>query len=388
MTADLAGSIPYFLLLAALVGASAFFSGTEVALFSLRRVDREQMVRSERRSDALVVRLLARPRRLIATILVGNEVVNVSVSVTAAAIVHQLFFSAGAGELVLMAMATALALPLLLFLGEITPKTVAFKTAPGWSRLAARPLHVFGFAVAPARAIVRGISDLIMRPFGGSTLQSVPKDLSEDEFKALVDAGSAEGEVDARERSWIHSLFELGDKPVGDLMTPRDQVFALPYDLPLTRLVDEIAARGYARVPIYHRSADGRRVVRGIVYARDLVLPGLGLEPPRRLVDLLREPLYVPRSLRAERLFRMFKAQQKHMAIVVDEYGRLDGLITMEDLLEEVFGEIRDERELLKTGARARRRASEAGGRGARGDGAGEGQRRDAGSERGEEGGA
>ncbi len=366
MTAELAGSIPYILLLVALVGASAFFSGTEVALFSLRRVERERMVRSERRSDQLVVRLLSRPRRLIATILVGNEFVNVSVSVTAAAIIHQMF--AGAGELGLTFMATALALPLLLFLGEITPKTVAFKIAPSWSRIASRPLHVFGIAIAPVRAVVRLIADLIMRPFGGATLQSVPRDLSEDEFKALVDAGSAEGEVDARERRLIHRVFELGDKTVGEVMTPREQVFALPYDLPIARLVHEIAARGYSRVPIYQRSADGGRgVVRGIAYARDLVLPGIGLEQPGRLADVLHEPIFVPRTLRAERLFRMFKARQKHMAIVVDEYGNLAGLVTMEDLLEELFGEIRDERELLKrrggVGPRASTTESEAGSR-------------------------
>jgi putative hemolysin len=348
MTADLAGSIPYFLLLATLVGASAFFSGTEVAMFSLRRVDREQMLRSQRRADQLVVRLLARPRRLIATVLVGNEFVNVSVSVTAAALAHHLF--TGAGELGLTLIATAVALPLLLFFGEITPKTLAFKTAPAWARLASRPLQAFGIAIAPVRAIVRLIADLIVRPFGGATLQAVPKDLSEDEFKALVDAGSAEGEVDARERRLIHKVFEFGDKTVAEVMMPRDQVFALPYDLPVARLVHEIGARGYSRVPIYQKSFDN---VRGIVYARDLVLPGVGLHQPGVLADLLHEPLFVPQTLPAERLFRIFKAKKKHLAIVVNEYGKVAGLVTMEDLLEELFGEIRDERELLKSAAAA-----------------------------------
>ena len=346
MTAELAGSIPYILLLAALVGASAFFSGTEVAMFSLRRVDREQMLRSERRADQLVSRLLARPRRLIATILVGNEFVNVSVSVTAAAITHRLFF--GASELGLTLIATALALPLLLFFGEITPKTVAFKTAPAWSRLASRPLHIFGYAIAPVRGLVKLIADLIVRPFGGATLQAVPKDLSEDEYKALVDAGSAEGEVDARERRLIHKVFEFGDKKVADVMIPRERVFALSYDLPVARLVEEIGARGYSRVPIYQKSFDN---IRGVVYARDLVLPGVGLQPPGVLAELLHEPLFVPQTLPAERLFRIFKTKKKHLAIVVTEYGKVAGLVTMEDLLEELFGEIRDERELLKSAA-------------------------------------
>lgn len=338
----------YYLALFVLVCVSAFFSGTEVAMFSLRRVDRQQLVRSGRKLDALIIRLLARPRRLIATVLIGNETVNVSVSAVMAALVPQLF--PGRGDVEVALLATFFALPLLLFFGEITPKTVAIKTSLGWSRMAARPIHLFGLVVTPVRAVVRFIADLVLRPFGGSTFTAMPHDLSEEEFKHLVDAGSAEGALDAHERRLIHRVFEFGDKTVGQVMMPREKIFALSYDLPASRLIKEVADRGYSRVPIFQRSLDN---IRGVLYAKDLVLQGTGLSPSRRLGDLLHEPLFVPRTIPIERLFRIFKHRKTHLALVVNEYGKLVGLVTMEDLLEELFGEIRDEREQLKARPRA-----------------------------------
>ena len=313
-------------------------------MFSLRRVDREQMSRSKWTIDSLVLKLLARPRRLIATLLIGNEVVNVSVSAVLASMSPLLY--PGRSELELAFLATFTALPVLLLMGEITPKTIAMKSSVGWSRTVARPLWLFSLLVTPIRSVVLLIADLLLRPFGGSTRQSMLRDLSEEEFKTLVDAGSAEGEVDAHERRLIHRVFEFGDKTVDQVMEPRDTIFALSHDLPMARLMRQVAKRGYSRVPIFQRSLDE---VIGILYAKDLAVHSLSSAgQPRRLGDFLHKPLYVPRNLPAERLFGMFKQRKIHMALVVDEYGKLIGLVTMEDLLEELFGEIRDEREQQK----------------------------------------
>jgi CBS domain containing-hemolysin-like protein len=338
--------IPYLLILGVLVGASAFFSGSEVALFSLRRVDLQQMSESAGKSDRVVMRLLARPRRLIAIILIGNESVNVAVSAVVASMMPLIF--PGRSDFALAMYATFAALPLLLFFGEITPKTVAIKTSVGWSRRSARVLWAWGLLVTPVRVVVRGLADLIARPFGGAN-RSQERELSEAEFKALVDAGSAEGQLDPRERRLIHRVFEFGDKTADQIMQPRKKIFALSYDLPMPRLIREVANGGYSRVPIYQKSQDR---VRGILYAKDLVVEGTGLSQPRRLQELLHEPLFVPRRIPLERLFRIFKQRKIHMALVVNEYGRLVGLVTMEDLLEELFGEIHDEREQLKASVR------------------------------------
>jgi putative hemolysin len=315
-------------------------------MFSLRRVDRQNLLQSGRATDALLVKLLAKPARLIATILIGNESVNVAVSAVMAGMVERLY--SGGTELELALMATLIALPLLLLFGEITPKTVAIKTSLGWSRKAARPLWLFGIVVTPIRVVVRLVADAILRPLGVSSGGGLPRGLSEDEFKALVDAGSAEGEVDARERRLIHKVFEFGDKTIAEAMLPASEVFMLSYELPVARLIKEIAAHGFSRVPIYQKSRDN---IQGILYAKDLVVQGTGLTAHRKLSELLHEPLFVPQTTPVERLFRIFKQRKIHMALVVNEYGKLAGLVTMEDLLEELFGEIRDEREQQKVQA-------------------------------------
>lgn len=335
---------PYLIAVGALLVASAFFSGSEVAMFSLRRVDREQMARSDRRIDKLVTSLVSRPRRLIATLLIGNEIVNVSISATMA-IVGGIWF-AGRSELAVAMLTTAVAVPIVLLLGEVTPKTLAIKTATGWSRKAARPLIVFDMLVTPLRIVVRAIATVILFPLGVDARRPPPRvALGEDEFRALVDAGSEEGEVAQRERRLIHRMFEFGEKTVGQVMVSAADAFMLAYNMPLSRILGEIARKGFSRVPIFHKSSDN---ILGILYAKDLVLLGTGLTAPRRLGELLHEPLFVPRNMRLEKLFDIFKERKTHMAIVVNEYGKFAGLVTMEDLLEEIVGPIRDEKEIRR----------------------------------------
>jgi putative hemolysin len=335
------------IIIGVLLTCSAFFSGTEVAMFSLRRVDKQLMARSDKGSDRMVLRMLAKPRRLIATLLIGNELVNISISVVVAGVVSSLWPDLSEVQLILVA--TAAALPLMVGVGEISPKAIAYRTSQGWSRKAVRPLWLFMMLVTPVRMVVHAITSVLMRPFAGTAAGHTAVELSAEEFKALVDAGSAEGQVNPRERRLIHRVFEFGDKTADQVMQPRKRVFALAYDLPTARLIKEIAAGGYSRVPIYHKSLD--RIL-GIIYAKDLVVQGTGLSAPRKLSDMLHEPLFVPRTMRVERVFRIFKQRKTHMAVVVNEYGKTIGLITMEDLLEELFGEIADERERQKASSR------------------------------------
>jgi putative hemolysin len=195
------------------------------------------------------------------------------------------------------------------------------------------------------RWVVQGATAVILRPLGDAVRARPARDLSEEEFKNLIDAGSAQGQVDARERRLIHRVFEFNDKNVGQVMTPRERIFALAYDLPAQRLVREIATRGFSRVPIYQKSLDN---VRGIVNAKDLVRAAAGQPLGRPLAELLHEPLFVPRTTPVKRLFLTFKQKKVHMAIVVSEYGKVLGLVTMDDLLAQIFGALRDERAELQ----------------------------------------
>ncbi len=330
----------------ALLVTSGFFSGSEVALFGLRRVDREQLTNSGRPVDRLVMRLIGQPKRLVVSVLIGNDLVNM----TLAAIATFLWLPAWpeAAPWGVAALAVLVSAAIVILLGEVVPKTLAIRQPIVWARQVAQPLALFGLVITPARWIIHGVAELLARPFGGAGRPRAA-DLSEEEFRKLVDAGSAQGQVDARERRLIHRVFEFGDKNIGQVMTPRDKVFALAYDLPMARLVKEVAARGFSRVPIYQRSLDN---VRGILNAKDLVRATAGQSPARTLSELLSEPLYVPRTTPVARLFTIMKQKKVHLALVVSEYGKLLGLVTMDDLLALLFGDIHDERDGLQRGTR------------------------------------
>ncbi len=322
---------------------SGFCSGTEVALFSLRRVDREQLARSDAGADQRIIKLLERPRRLIATVLIGNEAFNSVLAVLALIVVFH--FVQAESPWILGLIALGVTLPLIVLVAEVMAKTLAAKAPLTWARVAVYPLSAFAVVVTPFRLIVSFLSEVLLRPLGEAARTRPARDLSEQEFKSLVDAGSAQGQVDARERRLIHRVFEFSDKNVGQVMTPRERIFALNYDLPQQRLVREIAARGFSRVPIYQKSLDN---IRGIVNAKDLVRGASGQLPTKPLGDLLHEPLFVPRTTPVKRLFLTFKQKKVHMAIVVSEYGKVLGLVTMDDLLAQIFGVLRDERAALQ----------------------------------------
>ena len=327
----------------ALLVLSAFFSAVEVALFALRRVDREQLTRSGKPGDALVMGLLAQPKRLVESLLIGDQAVTMMVAAIATALFVDVL-PALAPWLIAAIAALAVA-PLIMLIAEVVPRSLAIKAPIAVARGSARLLWLFALVLTPVRVVVHGLAEILSFPLGGSGRPRAASDLSEEEFRTLVDAGSAQGQVDARERRLIHKVFEFGDKSVGQVMTPRDKVFALSYDLPMARLTKEVAARGFSRVPIYQRSLDN---VRGILNSKDLVSFTAGEVPARALSDLLHEPLFVPRTTPVARLFRTMKQKKVHMAIVVSEYGKLLGLVTMDDLLIQLFGAIQDERANLQ----------------------------------------
>jgi putative hemolysin len=342
MLSDLSIAIPLAVIC---VLGSAFCSGTEVALFSLRRTEREQLAHSNSLVDKKIIELLERPRRLIATVLIGNEAFNSILAIICLYVLIPIF----GGDLSIWAiggLALAVSLPLVVLIAEVTSKTLAAKSPLTWARICVLPLSWFMLLVTPIRWVVQAATGVLLAPFGDAVRNRPARDLAEDEFRSMVDAGAAQGQVDARERRLIHRVFEFSDKNVGQVMTPRDRIFALSYDLPMQRLVKEIAARGFSRVPIYQKSLDN---VRGIINAKDLVRMAAGQHVGRPLGELLHEPLFVPRTTPVKRLFLTFKQKKVHMAIVVSEYGKVLGLVTMDDLLAQIFGQFRDERAELQS---------------------------------------
>jgi putative hemolysin len=204
--------------------------------------------------------------------------------------------------------------------------------------------------ITPVRLILSGVAGAILTVIGGRQ-PAQELGVREEEFRSLVDVGSEVGELQVAERRLIHNVFEFGDTTVGKVMTPADKVFALPYEMPLGRLVEAVATQRFSRVPIYktrkgaRKGSTGEMEVEGVLLAKDLVGYARGQLEGHTIQELLHPPLFVPRTTKCDRLFREFQRRKTHIALVVDEYGRLSGLVTMEDLLEELFGEIADEKE-------------------------------------------
>lgn len=330
---------------------AAFFAGTETALFSLSMGQREALSQQAGGGDtpsARILWLLSQPRRLITTLILGNEVVNISLSGLVTGVFADLTTAlerVGAAhwlrdEAVVAVLSTLVTVPLLIFFGELLPKTIGMKLAPRWARAVAAPTVLMTWALWLPRQLISAVAGaVVFLVSGGKTAQAKEPApvLREQEFRTLVDLGTTEGEIAGTERRLIHNVLDFGDLTVGKVMTRAEQVFALSAELPLGRIVEAASRQRYSRVPIYRGRRDN---VVGILFAKDLVGYAQGDLEGRPLTDLLHPPLFVPRRAKCDRLFREFQRRKTHMALVVDEYGKLAGLVTMEDLLHALFGNI------------------------------------------------
>ena len=315
---------------------SAFFASSEASLFSLTPLHLHKMKEEKSRYLSAVRKLLQYPRRLLITIIVGNESVNIMISaVTAAIFIH---FLGDDGKWVAVAVLT----PLLLVFGEAVPKTIAKIKPISTSQRVTPFLSAFATAAYPVVRTLEKLSEWMMGPFkaGGPDGR---EGLMEDELRVLIDAGHEEGVLEKTHRDLIHRVFELGDTDVEAIMTPRIDMFCLPFSLGMSDMKREILEGGYSRVPVYGTDRDD---ILGILYAKDLLQGLVGDEKEHTLMSLLRKPYFVPLERRADSLLKDFQIRKIHMAVVVDEYGWVAGLVTMEDILENLFGEIYDERDI------------------------------------------
>ncbi len=314
---------------------SACFSASETAFFSLSRV-RVQTLQMESALGRRIAFLLERPRRLIISILMGNEIVNIASS----AIFTGAF-------VILMGerrtwLAPVLMTPLLMCFGEITPKSIAARFPELFSRLLVIPLSLFTKLIFPLRWVFMHIANGVLSLLGaGSRSQS--NILMEDEYLTLVEAGLEEGELDATEKAYIQNIFDFHDRSIGEITVPRTDMECFEYETPLNEVIDLIRNTSYSRIPVYQGDRDN---IIGILYVREFLRLSYTnkIEPHQRLQkERLRDPLFVPEGMKLDKLFRLLRQGRTHMAIVADEHGGVAGLVTMRDLLEEIFGEIRGE---------------------------------------------
>lgn len=321
-------------LLVILFCCSAFFSASETSLFSLSPLKVRHLEKHGGATGRIIARLLAHPSRLLVTILMGNEVVNILASSTAAALWIRLL-----GDDLGSVTATVSMVFLLLIFGEVTPKTYAVRFPEWFASFACRPLLLLSYVNFPVRVILTGIADGILRLLGG-TRTGHERIWTGQEFRTMLDVSEREGVVEAAERKIIANLIDFNEVSVKEIMIPRTDMLCFSVEDSFETLIEKCRAELYARVPVYHGSIDN---IIGVVYAKDL-LPFI--YKPRHEFDLrriLREAYFVPETKKVQELLKDFQDRKKHIAIVVDEYGGISGLVSLEDILEEIVGEIKDE---------------------------------------------
>jgi len=315
-----------------LMGFSGFFSSAETSLFSLSKIQLEQMRRDGHASLSRIERLLSQPRRLIVTILIGNEFVNVAASVISAAIVIQLLGAENKFvNLFIM-------VPILLLVGEITPKTLAIRNNVAFASFQSYYVSLFANLISPLRWLVRLVADWVTTLIVGKE-RSRANIVTVDMVRTLAREAVGEGVLNPVEARYIDHIFEFGDKTVEDVMTPRSNVLFLSAEMALADMLQELRRTRRTKVPVYQEQ---RNNILGILYARDLL--GLEQDEISRLDEgkrqLLRPPYFVPETKLAADLFHTFRKRKLSLALVVDEYGGVTGLVSMEDLLECIFGDL------------------------------------------------
>jgi len=326
------------ILLAVLFILFGIFTCSETALFSLTPLHLHRMREDKFPFIEHVQKLLEHPRRLLVTIIVCNETANIAFTALATALFINLL--GVGGQWVAIAVLT----PLVLIFCEAMPKTFGKMYPMRFSSYASPVVAVFMTLGYPLIWLMERISAFFSSFFRDA--QREERALTEDAFRSLVEAGHEEGVIEKSERDLIHRVFKLGDTEVSAIMTPRVDMFCLPVSMGIEDMKREIVEQGYSRIPIH--GSGGIDDVLGILYARDLLARAAGLGQAVRVESLLKKPFFIPPQRRADALLRDFQIRKVHMAIVVDEYGGVEGLVTMEDILEGLFGDIYDERDTIE----------------------------------------
>lgn len=330
---------------------NALFSMAETALVSVRRSRVEQLIEEGNRAAVAVKRLIENPPRFIATTQVGITVLGFASAAAAATTLAQpligplgRFLPGGLAEPLAVILVTVAVAYLSMVVGEIAPKSLAVNAPDVWALRLAPFINLCATLFAPLTWLVVAGSNLLVRPFGIKAQFETPV-ITEEELKHIIEAGEEAGELEEDERVMLHNVFGLSETLVRSVMTPRMRMTALPLDSDLTAILDTILESGHSRIPVHEGTIDN---VVGIVHAKDL-LPALRRElseSERRDFDLrgvMRAPHFVPETKRVSELLAEFRRSNQQVAIVQDEYAGTEGLVTIEDLLEEIVGDIRDE---------------------------------------------
>ena len=318
----------YIIIFIFLLILSAFFSGTETAYFHIRKHRKE--------TPEKIKSVLDSPQRLLVSLLTGNTIVNVSIASLAAYITAGFADDYTWSKSTLILMEVLVVSVVVLIFGEILPKMIAIKYSKEYALKMYTPLKIMMFILSPMAQGFNAITNVVIKiiPFRKEKIFD-----SEEELKILAELGEEEGTLQEEESDMIQSIFDFKEKTVGEIITPRVDIVSLKSDESIDKAMDIIGERQFSKIPIYKDTIDN---IKGILYAKDIIPYLMGSRPNVNLQSLARQPFFVPETKPIDDLMEEFKLRKTSIAIVVDEWGGTEGLVTLEDVVEEVMGEIRD----------------------------------------------
>jgi len=316
-----------------LIILSSFFSGSETAFMAVNRIKIKDMINKGDHRARKVEKLLEDETKLLTTILIGNNLVNIAASAIATSIAIDIFGSKGVG------IATGVVTLLILIFGEITPKSIGNHRSIKYSKFAAPYLLFLRKVLTPVILIFSWLIKKMVRDENLITSAF----LSEEEIRRFVNVSEREGVIKEVEGEMIKSVFEFDDILVKEIMVPRINMVCVNINTDINELVKLAIEKGHSRIPVYENSIDD---IVGLIYVKDLLKLIINSYQDKKLKDFIKPIYFIPESKAINKLLNDMKQRKEHMAIVLDEYGGTSGLITIEDLLEEIVGDIQDEFDL------------------------------------------
>lgn len=321
--------------LAVLLALSAFFSGTETALISADRLKIRRLVKSGSKNAELVEEFQDNPQKMLTAILIGNNLMNIAAAAIATSIAVKAFQSYG------IAIAVGIMTFLTLILGEITPKGIAVHHSEAISLAVIRPIKLLTTILRPAIWLLNCFTRAIIRVVG----KNDDNEMTEQDIKTMVTMGAEAGAIHEKEKQMIHRIFKFNDINVEEVMTPRSQIKAVPEKATLEDISSLLAETPYSRLLVYRKSLEN---IIGIFYAKDAWKYIAEGKTKASVKKMLRPVLFTPNTKKIDKLLAEFQQAGNNIAVVVDDYGGVLGIATLEDLLEEIVGEIIDESDLPK----------------------------------------
>lgn len=331
------------LFLVFLTFVNAFFAGAEMAVVSVNKNKIRRLAENGNKKAILIQKLMEDSTKFLSTIQVVITFANFFSSASAASGISKILggwmskFNIPFSETIALVIVTLLLSFVTLVLGELVPKRIALQKAEAFSLWTVKPIYIISKVMAPFIKLLSLSTNFILRLVGMKT-ENIEERVSEEEIKALLESGSEQGVFNEIEKEMITSIFSFDDKIAKDVMVPRKAVYAIDIEEPLEDYVDELLSSRHSKIPVYKEDIDN---IIGVLHMKDFILAAKeNTFTGVKIEDIMQEPYFVPESKNTDELFRDLQTKKNHMAILIDEYGGFSGIVTVEDLVEEVMGEI------------------------------------------------